>query len=116
MPELIEVPPGKVVPLNSRKLTAAHLKRVAEALGLPVTGATDQLRQLIEGKLESERHREAANVRVVLQEEQCIETKLFLMDEGGVFLETKPFVQSRQEAESGRETLQERKLISRTPS
>ena len=45
--ERAEVPSGRVVPLNSRRLTAAHLKRIAEALELPVTGATDQLRQLI---------------------------------------------------------------------
>ena len=102
-----EVPIGRVVPLNSRRLTAAHLKRIAEALELPVTGATDQLCQLIEGKLESARHKEAANVQVILQEEQRIEMKLSLLDEGGVFLETKPLVQSRSEAESERETLQD---------
>ena len=54
-----EIPSGKVVPLNSKRLTAVHLRRVAEALELPMTGATDQLRQLIEGNLESERHIEA---------------------------------------------------------
>ena len=102
-----EVPIGRVVPLNSRRLTAAHLKRIAEALELPVTGATDQLRQLIEGKLESARHKKAANVQVILQEEQRIEMKLSLLDEGGVFLETKPLVQSRSEAESERGTLQD---------
>ena len=64
-----EVPIGRMVPLNSRRLTAAHLKRIAEALELPVTGATDQLHQLIEGKLESARHKEAANAQVILQEE-----------------------------------------------
>ena len=57
--------------------------------------------------MESARHREAANVQVILQEEQRVETKLSLMDEGGVFLETKSLVQSRQEAESERETLQD---------
>ena len=36
--ERAEVPSGRVVPLNSRRLTAAHLKRIAEALELPVTG------------------------------------------------------------------------------
>ena len=88
-----------MVPLNSRRLTAAHLKRIAEVLELPVMGATDQLRQLIERKVESAKHREAANVQVVLQEEQRVETKLSLMDEGSVFLRMKSLVQSRQEAE-----------------
>ena len=42
---------SKVVPLNSRRLIAAHLKQVADALELTTTGAADQLSQLIEGKL-----------------------------------------------------------------
>ena len=71
-----EVPIGRVVPLNLRRLTVAHLKRIAEVLELPVTGVTDQLCQLIDGKLESARHKEAANVQVILQEEQRIEMKL----------------------------------------
>lgn len=73
-----------MVPLNSRRLTAAHLKRVTEALELPTTGSTDQLCQLIEGKLESERNIEATNVQVIIQEEQCVESKLTLMNESGV--------------------------------
>ena len=84
--ELPEIPRGKVVLLNSRILTAAHLKRVAETLKLPTTGAADQLRQLIEGKLESDKHVEAINVQVVIQEELCVESKLTLMDKSGVIL------------------------------
>ena len=105
--ERTEIPSGRVVPLNSRRLTATHLRQVAEALGLPTTGSTDQLRQLIEGKLESDKHVEAANVQVVLQEEQRVETKFFLMDENGVFLETTPLVLSKEGAESEKEALQE---------
>ena len=101
------IPSGKVVPLNSRRLTATHLKRVAEALKLPTTGSADQLRQLIEGKLESDRHVEAMNVQVIIQEEQCVESKLTLMDESGVLLATEPVLLSKQEAESEMEALQE---------
>ena len=58
-----EIPRGKVVPLNSRRLTSSHLK---QALELLVTGSADQLHQVIEGNLESDRHVEAANVQVVV--------------------------------------------------
>ena len=102
-----ELPRGRVVPLNSRRLTAAHLKRVAEALELPTTGSADQLRQLIEGKLESDKRVEATNVQVVIQEEQCVELKLSLMDESGILLTTEPIRFSKQEAESDMEAVQE---------
>ena len=102
-----ELPRGRVVPLNSRRLTAAHLKRVAEALKLPTTGSADQLRQLIEGKLESDKRVEATNVQVVIQEEQCVELKLSLMDESGILLTTEPIRFSKQEAESDMEAVQE---------
>ena len=101
------IPSGKVVPLNSRRLTAAHLMRVAEALELPTTGSADQLRQLIEGKLESDRHVEVTNVQVVIQEEQCVELKLSLIDESGVILATEPTLLSKQETESEVKVLQE---------
>ena len=48
--ERSEIASGRVVPLNSRRLTAAYLKQVAETLELPTSGAADQLRQLIKGK------------------------------------------------------------------
>ena len=46
-----ELPRGRVLPLNSKRLTSTHLKQVAEKLKLPTTGSADQIRQLIEGKL-----------------------------------------------------------------
>ena len=55
-----ELPHGKVLPLNSRRLTSTHLKQVAEKLELPTTGSADQIRQLIEGKLQE--GREVSNV------------------------------------------------------
>ena len=86
--------------MNSKRLTAVHLRRVAEALELPTAGATDQLRQQIEGKLESEKHIEATNVQVIIQEEQYVEVKVALMDESGVFLETQTLTHSQKESES----------------
>ena len=71
-----KIPSGKVVPFNSKRLTASYLKRVAEAFELPTIGATDLLCQLIEGKLESEQHIGATDVQVIIQEEQHVEVKL----------------------------------------
>ena len=47
-----EIPLGKLLPLNSRRLTTIQLKKIAEGLGLLTTGSADETRQLIEGKLE----------------------------------------------------------------
>ena len=58
-------------PLNSKCLTATHLRWIASVLELPTTGAADQLRQVIEGKLETEGH-EAINVQVVLEESALV--------------------------------------------
>ena len=40
------IPRGQYLPLNSKRLTAAHLRQIASALDLPTTGAADQLRQV----------------------------------------------------------------------
>ena len=86
--DTLPLPSGRVLPLNSKRLTSAHLKQVARKLELPTTGSTDQVRQLIEGKLQESR--EISNVQVVVQESTYQELKLSLMDEEGVFLETDP--------------------------
>ena len=46
---------------------ATHLKAVASSMGLPTRVSTDDIRQLIEGKLSEEGH-EPHNVQVVIQE------------------------------------------------
>ena len=39
-------------PLNLKRLAAAHLQSIADALGLPKSSSsTDELRQMIDGKL-----------------------------------------------------------------
>ena len=81
-------------PLNSRQLTLAHLRTIAEALGLPRAGSANQLRQCIEGKLQTER--EDPNVVVVARENTRGETILVLADSEGDFLETEPVSTSRQ--------------------
>ena len=84
-----EIPRGKLLPLNSRRLTTVQLKKIAEGLGLPTTGSADEIRQLIEGKLE-EGH-DVHNVQVVMNEATNISGSLSLMDEEGVFLGIEPF-------------------------
>ena len=75
-------------PLNSRRLTAAHLRAIAEAIGLPSVGSADQIRQCIEGKLQTER--EDPNVVVVIREVQTTEQILALADSEGEFVRTPP--------------------------
>ena len=86
-----ELPRGKLLPLNSKRLTAAHLRQIAEALGLPTTGSADELRSMVEGKLGTDCGREVRNVQAIVQDTPRIDTKVLLMDEEGVFLETTPF-------------------------
>ena len=44
----------QVFPLNSRRLTAVLLRRIAKKLQLPTTAALEELRQMVEGKLADE--------------------------------------------------------------
>ena len=67
---------------------------IAEALGLSRAGSANQLRQCIEGKLQTER--EDPNVVVVARENTRGETILVLADSEGDFLETEPVSTSRQ--------------------
>ena len=58
---------GQPLALNSKKLTVAHLKRLAEGLHLPTTTVVGEIRQIIEGKVAGEGH-DPRNVQVLLQE------------------------------------------------
>lgn len=98
-----DLPRGKLLPLNSRRLTAAHLKSIADSLGLPTTGSTDQIRQLIEGKLQEEH--EVSNVQVVVQETSTVSVQLSLVDEDGVFHSTTPYQKGAGES-LGRDQLE----------
>ena len=53
------------IPLNSKRLMAAHLRRLATAVGVPTTAAGDEVRTMVEGKM-AELGREPKNVQVVL--------------------------------------------------
>ena len=88
--ELQDVPRvvGKSLPLRSRRLTAVHLRRLAKALGVPVSATIEDLRLMIDGKL-AEMDKEPQNVQVVIADtvEGGVECQV-LQDETGVFLRT----------------------------
>ncbi len=79
-----DLPHGRVLSLNSRRLKAAHLRALAEQLDLPTSASTDETRQLVEGKLEG-LNKEPRNVQVIIQEVDDGSTSLYLTDEDGVF-------------------------------
>ena len=45
-------PLSKLLPLNSWRLTTAYMKHIAQSLELPIAGSADEVRQLIEEKLQ----------------------------------------------------------------
>ena len=53
------------IPLNSRRLTMMHLKRLTSSIGVPTDVAGEEVRQMIDGKL-IEMGREPRNVQVIL--------------------------------------------------
>ena len=75
-------------PLNSRRLTAGHLRTLAKALGLPTAGSPDQLRQCVEGIVQ--RDHDHRNVVVVVQESLKTEQVIVLEDSEGEFLQCEP--------------------------
>ena len=82
------LPEGRVLPLNSRRLVAEYVKAIAKSLDLSTRASTDEVRQMVEGKLSDSGH-EPRNIQVVIQEpeegtESTNLTHSFLVDEAGV--------------------------------
>ena len=75
-----------VLPLSSRRLTSPNLKDLAQSMGIPIAASVDDLRLMIDGKLQ-EMDKEQQNVEVVLEESAGSVQKMTLRDKGGVFLE-----------------------------
>ena len=46
-----EMHTGRVLPLNSKRQTANHLRLISNVLDLPTFGSADQMHHLIKGKL-----------------------------------------------------------------
>ena len=76
------------LPLNSRRLTGATIKRIAQALDVPITASTAEILQMVEAKL-SDVGREPRNVQVLLGGAEP-GSRLALEDETGTFLEIPP--------------------------
>ena len=77
----------KTFPLNSKRLTAEVLTRIAKGLGLPVNASAAETRQLIEGirKLEEQEH-EPRNIQVD-EIEASGDITVKLRGENGIILE-----------------------------
>ena len=75
----------KTYPLNSRRLRAETVNRIAKGLGLPTNSLLAETRQLIEGKL-GEEH-ESKNIQVDVIELQPGVTAIKLQGKGGVIIE-----------------------------
>ena len=93
----------RTYPLNSRRLTADVIGRIAKELGLPTAGSLEETRQILDGKL-VEMGREPRNVQVDLEETEG-GVSVYLKDESGVFLEAQPErIEERSEENSERES------------
>ena len=77
---------AKTYPLNSTRLTASVVSRIATALGLPKASLADS-KQMIEGMLSEEREQRNVQVELDAGEDGL---KIRLRDAGGVFLEVPP--------------------------
>ena len=75
-------------PLNSKRLTAWHLRALAQALELPTTGSPDLLRQCIEAAVDQDH--EHQNVVVTVKESLKTECIVALADLDGEFLASEP--------------------------
>ena len=69
------------LPLNSRHLTAAQIKRLGRALELPTSASVEEVRQMIDGKLK-DRERQPFDVQVIIKSSRAMS----LHNEGGGFL------------------------------
>ena len=88
---------GHPLPMNSKRLTGAHLQRIACTLKLPMGGSKEETRQLIDGKLMG-MGKEPRNVQVLVRQLSEAEESLALVDMDGIFLE---IVNPDPESESG---------------
>ena len=95
---------GRVLPLNSRRLTSEIVSRIAKALELPDSGTLEDTRQMVEGKLIA-RGREPKNVQVVVHvAEGGVDPVIELRDADGVFETIEPDPEVEAEAETGEAT------------
>ena len=93
--------PGRALSINSQRLTAAVMCRIARELGVTGLASAEDMRQIVEGKLGELGH-PPENVRVELAEmEQGV-----LQDDEGIFLECQP--EEEEEGEDNHVSAEER--------
>lgn len=78
----LEIPEGLTLPLNSKRISAARIKRLAAGLDVPTAALTDEVRQMLGEKLREMGH-DPANVQVVIQGDGDV-ANLYLVDDSGV--------------------------------
>ena len=83
----------KTYTLNSMRLTADIVNRIAKGLGLPSKASLADTQQMIEGKTTAEH--EPKNVQIEVTESGSGTTRIQLQDEGGVILEIPPEEENR---------------------
>ena len=81
-PEDLEIPEGLTLPLNSKRISTARIKRLAAGLDVPTAALTDKVRQMLREKLQELGH-DPANVLVVIQGDGDV-ANLYLVDDSGV--------------------------------
>ena len=77
-----------LLPLNSRRLTAAYLQQLARALELPTAAGAEDIRQMINGMIEEMGH-DPMNVQVAVEPGEDGQV-LILRDLDGPFLQADP--------------------------
>ena len=85
------------LPLNSKRLTVSHLRRLASEVGVPTAASADELRQMIDGKL-AEDGKDTPNVQVVLPSAEP-NSEFYLQDEEGTFLTVPVELETSDEVE-----------------
>ena len=88
---------ARTLPLNSRRLTASIVNRIAKELGVTGTASLEDLRQIVEGQVEELGH-SPPNVRVELVETDR-GVVVSLQDDKGTFLECEPEVERERGAD-----------------
>ena len=109
----VRSPRGTVMPMNSKRLMKTYLSRINEKLELPAKASTEEMRQIIEGKL-WEMGKKPHNVQVEVAVREQGEF-IFLRDVDEVFLEVRPHVVVLRKDHSAPESSKEQVTKGETP-
>ena len=82
--DLDDIPDGPTFPLNSKRLNATRIRRIAESLDVLIGAAADEVRQMLGEKLRGMGH-DPTNVQVVIEGDD----NLYVVDNTGIILHIK---------------------------